>query len=404
MMLSSWCWRVAAVLVWVAAVAAMWDTSKHSTNSGDNSVVQKLESSLLASFGLKRRPSAKTDVVVPPYMLELFRRQQEGQIEAEMAPTTEALSSTLTSEAYNTARSFTHEESEADGQYPTHKMRLRFNLSKLPKEEILQSAELRLSYVRHPSAPDHGPEDKDLNTKLRGREQRRWTSGAAPYLKRVKVYDVLRRATRNSEPALRMLDTEIIDARRSGVRSLDVSDAVRRWIALPNRNYGLLVEVVPFNKTTSLDASHVRLRRFAEEERWSEQQPLLVVYASDGKAKLRTKRAAGNKHKKIRETCRRHRLHVDFRQVGWDDWIVAPSGYDAYFCKGECHFPLHDSLNTTNHAVVQTLVNSRYPDRVPRACCVPTELSPISMLYVDDDKNFVLKNHQDMVVEGCGCR
>lgn len=283
-------------------------------------------------------------------------------------------------------------------------MRLRFNLTKLPKEEILQSAELRLSYVRHPSAPDHGQEDKDINVKLRGREQRRWTSGAAPYLKRVNVYDVLRRATRTSEPALRMLDTEIIDARRSGVRSLDVSDAVRRWIALPKRNFGLLVEVVPFNKTTSLDASHIRLRRYAEEERWSEQQPLLVVYASDGKAKVRTKRAVGNKHKKIRETCRRHRLHVDFRQVGWDDWIVAPSGYDAYFCKGECHFPLHDSLNTTNHAVVQTLVNSRYPDRVPRACCVPTELSPISMLYVDDYKNFVLKNHQDMVVEGCGCR
>lgn len=296
-------------------------------------------------------------------------------------------------------------ESEADGLYPTHKMRLRFDLAKMPKEEVLQSAELRLSYVRHPDAPDHGPEDKDLHTALRGRPQRRWTSAAAPYLKRVMVYDVLRRATRTSEPALRLLDTEIIDARRSGVRSLDVSDAVRRWVAMPKRNHGLLIDIIPFNKTTPLDASHVRLRRSVEEkERWPEEQPLLVVYASDGSANLRTKRAATNKHKKIRETCRRHRLHVDFRQVGWDDWIVAPSGYDAYYCKGECHFPLHDSLNTTNHAVVQTLVNSRYPDRVPRACCVPTELSPISMLYVDDDKNFVLKNHQDMVVEGCGCR
>lgn len=296
-------------------------------------------------------------------------------------------------------------ESEADGHYPTHKMRLRFNLARLPKEEVLQSAELRLSFVRHPTAPDHGSEDKDLNTKLRGRPQRRWTSEAAPYLKRVMVYDVVRRATRTSEPALRLLDTEVIDARHTGVRSLDVSDAVRRWMAMPNRNHGLLVEVVPFNKTTTLDASHVRLKRAVEErDRWPEEQPLLVVYANDGKAKLRTKRAAPNKHKKTRETCRRHRLRVDFGLVGWDDWIVAPSGYDAYYCNGECHFPLHDSLNATNHAVVQTLVNSRYPDRVPRACCVPTELSPISMLYVDDDKNFVLKNHQDMVVEGCGCR
>ena len=219
------------------------------------------------------------------------------------------------------------------------------------------------------------------------------------------VYDVVRLATRFSEPALRLLDTKILDARQVGVQTMDVSDAVRRWMVKPKSNNGLLVEIVPFTKSSTLDASHVRLRRSTgDEDVWSQHQPLLVVYANDGKAKIRTKRAGVNKHKKTRETCRRHRLHVDFRQVGWDDWIVAPTGYDAYFCKGECHFPLHDSLNTTNHAVVQTLVNSRYPDRVPRACCVPTELSPISMLYVDDDKNFVLKNHQDMVVEGCGCR
>lgn len=95
--------------MWVAAAAAMWDAREHPTSSGDKSVVQKLENSLLASFGLKRRPSAKKDVVVPPYMLELFRRQQEAQLDDETVPTTEADGSALTRPAYNTARSFTHE-------------------------------------------------------------------------------------------------------------------------------------------------------------------------------------------------------------------------------------------------------------------------------------------------------
>lgn len=388
-----------------AAVAVKRDISDGKPATGNNPIVQQLENSLLSSFGLKRRPSVKMDMVVPPYMLELFRRQQAGQNDAAKAESAEPRPPTPTSQSYNTARSFTHEESEADSRYPVHKMRLRFNLANLPSEEVLHSAELRLTHLKHPAAPDHVPEDKDLTTKLRGRKQRRWTSEAAPYLKRIMVYDVLRRATRSSEPALRLLDTKIVDARQMGVQTLDVADAVRRWIATPKSNNGLLVEVVPFSKTSTLNASHVRLRRSArEEDLWSQHQPLLVVYANDGKAQVRTKRAVVNKHKKTRDTCRRHRLHVDFRQVGWDDWIVAPAGYDAYFCKGDCHFPLHDSLNTTNHAVVQTLVNSRYPDRVPKACCVPTELSPISMLYQDDDKNFVLKNHQDMVVEGCGCR
>jgi bone morphogenetic protein 2/4 len=42
--------------------------------------------------------------------------------------------------------------------------------------------------------------------------------------------------------------------------------------------------------------------------------------------------------------------------------------------------------------------------KVPNVCCVPTTLTPISMLYMDEYEKVVLKNYQDMVVEGCGCR
>ena len=96
--------------------------------------------------------------------------------------------------------------------------------------------------------------------------------------------------------------------------------------------------------------------------------------------------------------------YVDFAEVGWNDWIVAPPGYNAQFCHGDCPFPLADHLNATNHAIVQTMVNSVDPSAVPRSCCVPTELSPISMLYLDEYEKVVLKNYENMVVEGCGCR
>ena len=46
----------------------------------------------------------------------------------------------------------------------------------------------------------------------------------------------------------------------------------------------------------------------------------------------------------------------------------------------------------------------RRAHNVPRACCVPTELSSISMLYIDEYDKVVLKNYHDMVVEACGCR
>ena len=63
-----------------------------------------------------------------------------------------------------------------------------------------------------------------------------------------------------------------------------------------------------------------------------------------------------------------------------------------------------DHLNATNHAQVQSLLHSVDPRAVPAPCCVPTELSAISMLYIDDSEKVVLRNYQDMVVESCGCR
>lgn len=102
--------------------------------------------------------------------------------------------------------------------------------------------------------------------------------------------------------------------------------------------------------------------------------------------------------------CQRKPLYVDFSDVGWNDWIVAPLGYQAYYCNGNCPFPLSDNLNATNHAIVQTLVNSVDAKAVPTACCVPTTLSAISMLYLDEYDKTILKQYDDMVVEGCGCR
>nr|1ES7_A Chain A, BONE MORPHOGENETIC PROTEIN-2 [Homo sapiens]1ES7_C Chain C, BONE MORPHOGENETIC PROTEIN-2 [Homo sapiens]2QJ9_A Chain A, Bone morphogenetic protein 2 [Homo sapiens]2QJ9_B Chain B, Bone morphogenetic protein 2 [Homo sapiens]2QJA_A Chain A, Bone morphogenetic protein 2 [Homo sapiens]2QJA_B Chain B, Bone morphogenetic protein 2 [Homo sapiens]2QJB_A Chain A, Bone morphogenetic protein 2 [Homo sapiens]2QJB_B Chain B, Bone morphogenetic protein 2 [Homo sapiens] len=113
--------------------------------------------------------------------------------------------------------------------------------------------------------------------------------------------------------------------------------------------------------------------------------------------------AKHKQRKRLKSSCKRHPLYVDFSDVGWNDWIVAPPGYHAFYCHGECPFPLADHLNSTNHAIVQTLVNS-VNSKIPKACCVPTELSAISMLYLDENEKVVLKNYQDMVVEGCGCR
>ncbi|XP_078073161.1 growth/differentiation factor 6-A [Mustelus asterias] len=127
------------------------------------------------------------------------------------------------------------------------------------------------------------------------------------------------------------------------------------------------------------------------------------------KARRKRRTAFSNRHgkrhgKKSKSRCSKKPLHVNFKELGWDDWIIAPLDYEAYHCEGVCDFPLRSHLEPTNHAIIQTLMNSMDPHSTPPSCCVPTKLSPISILYIDAGNNVVYKQYEDMVVESCGCR
>ncbi|KAG9342797.1 hypothetical protein JZ751_015666 [Albula glossodonta] len=126
-------------------------------------------------------------------------------------------------------------------------------------------------------------------------------------------------------------------------------------------------------------------------------------------ARRRRRTALNNRHgkrhgKKSKSRCSKKALHVNFKELGWDNWIIAPLDYEAYHCEGVCDFPLRSHLEPTNHAIIQTLMNSMDPNSTPPSCCVPTKLSPVSILYIDSGNNVVYKQYEDMVVEQCGCR
>ena len=208
-----------------------------------------------------------------------------------------------------------------------------------------------------------------------------------------------------------------------------MSQATTKWARNHHHdNHGVLIEVVQ-DGSGSLDkefSKHVRIKRSLHPDlnsrSWRDRRPTLLTYTSDGQdtnLHRRTRRSSNpgsrkrdtanssrkkRRRKKKHRPCARHSLYVDFSDVGWNDWIVAPHGYDAFYCQGQCLFPLAEHLNATNHAIVQTLANSVNAMLVPRTCCVPTQLSSISMLYVDKHDLVVLKSYPSMVVDACGCR
>ncbi|KAJ8290250.1 hypothetical protein GJAV_G00010500 [Gymnothorax javanicus] len=351
-------------------------------------LLRDFEATLLNMFGLQRRPRPSRTAVVPQYLRDLYRLQS-GEVEEDT--TTAFEYPERSASRANTVRGFHHEEHmeqvEADGpNFGQAPVRFLFNLTSIPEEELLSSAELRLYREQIGEAGDIDGEERGLH--------------------RINVYEVLK-PPRPGQLITRLLDTRLVRHNASRWESFDVSPAVLRWTRDRLPNHGLAVEVLHLNQTPSQQGRHVRVSRCLHPgEDWDQLRPLLVTFGHDGKGHplmRREKRSAKQRGRKRNRNCRRHALYVDFSDVGWNDWIVAPPGYQAFYCHGECPFPLADHLNSTNHAIVQTLVNS-VNTNIPKACCVPTELSAISMLYLDEHDKVVLKNYQEMVVEGCGCR
>ncbi|XP_003974938.1 southpaw [Takifugu rubripes] len=113
--------------------------------------------------------------------------------------------------------------------------------------------------------------------------------------------------------------------------------------------------------------------------------------------------AAAEEEPVQRTLCRRVDMWVDFDHIGWDAWIIHPKRFNAYRCEGECPTPLDESFNPSNHAYMQSLLRHHHPHRVSCPSCVPTRLSPLSMLYFESD-DLTLRHHEDMIVEECGCQ
>ncbi|NWT75068.1 NODAL protein, partial [Prunella himalayana] len=103
-----------------------------------------------------------------------------------------------------------------------------------------------------------------------------------------------------------------------------------------------------------------------------------------------------------RALCRRVDMVVDFEQTGWGSWIVYPKKYNAYRCEGLCPSPVDETFKPTNHAYIQSLLQLYKPNQVPCPACSPVRMSPLSMLYYERGE-VVVRHHEDMIIEECGC-
>ncbi|XP_066204789.1 growth/differentiation factor 2 [Saccopteryx leptura] len=354
-------------------------------------------------------PQDKARAEPPQYMIDLYNRYTTDK------------SSTPAS---NIVRSFSVEDAvsmSATEDFPFQKHILLFNIS-IPRHEQITRAELRL-YL---SCQGH----EDSSHELKGN---------------VVIYDVLGGADTWDASAGTKTFLVSQDVHDEGWETFEVSSAVKRWVRADSTKSKNKLEVtveshrkgcdqldisvppgsrnLPFFVVFSNDRSNgtketrLELREMISHEQETvlktlssngpmeagdnkDEEEDVESHAAVGSSLARRKRSAGaNNH------CQKTSLRVNFEDIGWDSWIIAPKEYDAYECKGGCFFPLADDVTPTKHAIVQTLVHLKFPMKVGKPCCVPTKLSPISILYKDDNGVPTLKYHYEgMSVAECGCR
>ncbi|XP_061550019.1 inhibin subunit beta Ab isoform X2 [Phycodurus eques] len=106
-------------------------------------------------------------------------------------------------------------------------------------------------------------------------------------------------------------------------------------------------------------------------------------------------------------TCCKQQFYVSFKDIGWSDWIIAPSGYHANYCEGDClnHMASVGGSALSFHAAVidQYRMRGYAPLQNIKSCCVPTRLRAMSMLYFDHEQMIVKKDIHNMIVEQCEC-
>ncbi|XP_040004584.1 inhibin beta B chain [Xiphias gladius] len=189
-----------------------------------------------------------------------------------------------------------------------------------------------------------------------------------------------------------------VDLKRSGWHTFPLSEAVRAVFGKGSRRQDLEVHcescetagVAPVLVDPG-DPSH---------------RPFLVVRARQVDGKHRIRKRGLECDGTSGGLCCRQQFYIDFRLIGWNDWIIAPAGYYGNYCEGSCPAYMAGvpgSASSFHTAVVnQYRMRGMSPGSV-NSCCIPTKLSTMSMLYFDDEYNIVKRDVPNMIVEECGC-
>ncbi|RVE59322.1 hypothetical protein OJAV_G00187210 [Oryzias javanicus] len=360
------------------------------TESRMEKLLESLKESFLRQLNLSEVPQENFKVAPPQFMVELYNKYASDRLAAPQS---------------DVIRSFNVQEiplSETNGSRSKH--RLQFGVS-IPGHEKITTAELQLLFL-----PDGRSKVASQSSKTT-----------------VKVYQA------DAGSSQLLLGKEAVGWKSSWV-TFDVTTAVQRSVRAGRAAtaFDVVVERRDCGASTSCpnvslsvgDNSSAALIVFSDDpgnrrRKKNEEIREMILHEEETLLHSGADWYRGNqipnevpgaqpprraKRKAEREYCRRSSLKVNFKDIGWDSWIVAPPEYDAFECRGQCYYPLTDESTPSKHALIQTLMNIRDPRKASMACCVPIKLDPITVMYLENGRLTIRYLYEEMKVAECGCR
>lgn len=132
-----------------------------------------------------------------------------------------------------------------------------------------------------------------------------------------------------------------IDQSSAGWEKIDIAWPVKNWVEYHDLSHTIQI---------ACDTCSSRQLPIALD---SDRKPFIVIDTFPQRTVSRKQRSA-NCDPGSTECCR-DSLYISFASIGWNDWIIHPKGYNAYFCRGSCDRVASITKAGSHHTTVLTV-------------------------------------------------